>query len=175
MNAGIKAIVFDVGGVIRDSSETFSFVFKTVFREFGIEYPFSTIDVWHMRGFREWNSRLDALRALLCLSRSGKDLSEIIKKTDAEKQIASLIKRNTKPGDDEFIKKMSGRYVYWFYENQESRKYTKVMPYVRESVEALSKKYALAVLTDSRLSLTENGLKKSESKNISDISRARSN
>lgn len=156
---GIKAIVFDVGGVLRDSSKTFDFIFRKVFEEFGLNYSFSTIDVWHLRGFRDWNGRKGALRALLCISRSGKNLSQILETSEAESAIQNIIKAGTKHGDDELVEKMAKRYVFWFYENPESRKYTKVMPHAKEAIEALSKKYSLAVLTDSRLSLTEEWLK----------------
>ncbi|MBU4246301.1 HAD family hydrolase [archaeon] len=159
MNDDIKAIVFDVGGVLRNSSKTFDFTFRKVFEEFGLNYSFSTIDVWHLRGFRDWNPRRGALRALLCVSRSKTDLSEIMKMPDAEELIAGLIKSHVKPGDDELIEKMAARYVFWFYENTESRKYTKIMPHAAEAVEELSKKYTLAILTDSRLSLTDDWLK----------------
>lgn len=154
----IKAIVFDVGGVLRDSSETFYFVFGKVFGEFGISYAFDSIDVWHLRGFLGLNSRRMVLDALVCMSRSGENLSEIMKLPDAENRIAEIIKKNAHAGDAELIEKMARRYIYWFYENTESCKYTKLMPHVKEPLKALSKKYALSVLTDSRLSLTEKWL-----------------
>lgn len=154
----IKAIVFDVGGVIRNSSRTFNFIFGKVFEEFGFDYPFETMDTWHLRGFRNLNSRRSALRALLCIYRSGENLSDILKMPDAEARISELIENNAKPDDKELLDKMAERYVYWFYENPESRKYTKVMPCAKEAIRALSKKYAVAVLTDSRLSLTEQWL-----------------
>ncbi len=159
MNGGIKTIVFDVGGVLRDSSKTFDFIFRKVFEEFGLKYSFSTIDVWHLRGFREWNGRKGALCALLCISRSGKNLSHILETDEAESNILNIIKANTQQEDDELIEKMAKRYVFWFYENAESRKYTKIMSYVAETIESFSKKYVLAVLTDSRLSLTDEWLK----------------
>lgn len=158
MNDNIKAIVFDVGGVLRDSAKTFDFIFRKVFEEFGLKYSFPAIDVWHLRGFREWNPRRGALRALLCILRSGKNMSRILENNEAEATIQDIIKANTQQGDDELIEKMAARYIFWFYENPESRKYTKVMPHVNETIIDLSKKYILAVLTDSRLSLTEKWL-----------------
>ncbi|VVB60000.1 Phosphoglycolate phosphatase [uncultured archaeon] len=154
----IKAIVFDVGGVLRNTSETFDFVFRKVFEEFGLKYSFKTLGVWHLRGFGDLNPRRAILRALLCISRSGENLADIIKRKDAEEYVHNIIKAYTKPDDDALIERMAQRYVYWFYENPESRKYTKIMPYVKEVIEALPKKYTLAVLTDSRLSLTEKWL-----------------
>ncbi len=154
----IKAIVFDVGGVLRDTSKTFNFIFKKVFEEFELKYSFKIMDVWHLRGFRDLNPRRAILRALLCISRSGENLSEILKRKNAEEHVHNILKAHTKPNDDSLIERMAQRYVYWFYENPESRKYTKIMLYVKEAIKALSRKYMLAVFTDSRLSLTEKWL-----------------
>ena len=45
-----KLIIFDVGGVIRDSSKAIEEGYRRGFAKFGVPYGIKTLDSWHLRG-----------------------------------------------------------------------------------------------------------------------------
>ena len=73
-------LIFDVGGVFRDSSRATSEGFRRGFISCGLKYKFNAQDVWHLRGVGKYNNSGNCAKALFALSRTGERLSKLIAK-----------------------------------------------------------------------------------------------
>lgn len=74
----IRAFIFDVGGVFRDSSECFDAGFRKAFGELGIPFNEPVKDTWQLQGFEEFNGFGNIAKALVCILKSGKSVKEIL-------------------------------------------------------------------------------------------------
>ncbi len=154
----IKLFVFDVGGVLRDSSEALQESYKKAFESVGLDFPFKAEDTWHIRGLEKYNSSKKCLTALLAIYRSGSNLTAILNEKNPEEKIERLIEENISESDNDIIENLLKAYQETFY-SQEISKMVKVYPDAKESLELLkSKGYYLAVFTNTKRNSIERDL-----------------
>lgn len=149
----MKAVLFDVGGVLRDSRIMADISYRKAFAALDMKYAFSPDDTWHLRGLEKFNRRDAALRALLCLTRSKADLGKILEQKSAEKDIEEIVRQNTKAGDDALLMSMYEVSSQWFYGEHDGKKHMDIIAGAKKVLETLSKKYALGAVSNSRRKL----------------------
>ena len=107
----VKLLIFDVGGVFRDSSEAIDEGLRRGFEASGRKYDFKAEDVWHLRGIGKYNSSRNSIKALLSVSRE--ELLDILKKDNAEQALDNLLDY-----DDDVVEKIRTvykKFFYWFF------------------------------------------------------------
>ena len=131
-------LIFDVDGVIRDSSIALDESNKRVFAALNKEYCFRLEDVWHLRGLGRYNRSSQCLKALLALSKSKQDLGQIIARRDAEKIIDEICEEQL---TDQDIKDLEGTHdVYHkFFDSAEAKPFIKTYPYAKDAFDSLKR------------------------------------
>ena len=153
----MKAIVFDVGGVFRDSSEAVYEGIKRGFQTYDTEFPFKNKDPWHLRGIGKYNNSGNCIKALLAFSRSEQNLMEIMKGDNPEHHIDEIIAEYVSDNNNELIDGIRSEYKKFFY-SPEAGKLIHLYPGVKEAIDILSGKYRLALFTNTRVSSVKRDL-----------------
>lgn len=155
----IKLLIFDVGGVFRDSSKAMGEGFRRGFISCGLKYGFNAQDVWHLRGIGKYNNSGNCAKALFALSGTGESLSRLIAKPNAETLLDRIVSGCTTAGDVGKIDKIRGGYKKFFYSAQ-AGKLIKLYPKVAEAINALHKNgYKLAIFTNAKVSSVRRDLR----------------
>jgi len=146
-----KLLIFDVGGVLRDSSLAVNEGFRRGFESAGIKYDFKTEDVWHLRGIGKYNRSNEAIKALLALTRASEnpesDLRKVVENERAEEMLDELTSRYLRDSDEELIERIRSVYRRFFASPQAS-KLVRIFPFVNEAIDMLSKKFTLAIFSN---------------------------
>lgn len=139
-------LIFDVGGVLRDSRCAMYIAFKKAFEREVIEFKFRIDEIWHLRGIGIYNSSKNAVRALLALSKEGVKLKEILNMEDAEEILEEICKKHN-PSED-IVNRINATYKEIFG-SQDIKKYIKIFPYAEKAISHLKEKgYDLAIFTN---------------------------
>ena len=139
----MNLLIFDVGGVLRDSKHAMYIAFKKAFERAGIEFRYSPSEVWHLRGIGSCNSSKNAVKVMLCLSKENIKLKEILCMEDAEEILEEICKRHKLSED--VVNRISTTYKEIFG-SQNIKKYIKVFPYAEKAIAHLKEKgYELAI------------------------------
>ncbi len=142
----MNLLIFDVGGVLRDSKHAMYIAFKKAFERAGIEFRYSPSEVWHLRGIGSCNSSKNAVKVMLCLSKENIKLKEILCMEDAEEILEEICKRHKLSED--VVNRISTTYKEIFG-SQDIKKYIKVFPYAEKAINRLKEKgYELAIFTN---------------------------
>jgi HAD superfamily hydrolase (TIGR01509 family) len=150
----MKLLIFDVGGVLRDSSLMVYEGFRRAFAAEGLDFDFDAHDVWHLRGVGKYNRSFNAIIALIAITRSGDSVKEILKKPDTEAVLNDIVEMHISEGDSELKDRIRARYKE-FAASDEAGDFVKIAYKCRESIDMLSRRFMLAVLTNaSRPSFT---------------------
>jgi HAD superfamily hydrolase (TIGR01662 family) len=140
----VKTIVFDVGGVFKDSRKAMHDSFAKAFHDHGMKLECGATTIWRLRGLEGFNDSIAATRALLATH--GKGLEHLINKPRGE---AELIKIIADAGlDPARVSRLRDEYRKYFYA-PESAKGVRLFDGVEEGLERLAKKYTLGVVTNS--------------------------
>lgn len=154
----IKLLIFDVGGVFRDSSRAMGEGFRRGFVSCALKYNFNAQDVWHLRGIGKYNNSGNCAKALFALSKADESLSKVIAKPNAESLLDGIVNKNTAAGDEETINKIRSGYKDFFY-SESAGKLIKLYPKVAEAINALhGKGYKLAIFTNAKISSVKRDL-----------------
>ena len=148
LRLGLKAIVFDIGGVFRDSSEAITEGYRRGFAKNRITFSFTSKQVWKLRGIGKYNNSLEACRALLAIHYLDADIDQIIQAANAEAEIDRLI---SELGEEKL--KSTGAiteaYTQFFYSDQ-AKEMIRVIPNSKEAIDILSDNgYKLGIFTNS--------------------------
>lgn len=161
-----KAIIFDVGGVLRYSAIALHYSMKKAFENSGLQFPFSSQALWKMRGFESANSSYNTIKILMVLLRDKKSLEEIIKLENSEE----LIEENLKESVDNNLRKKIMEDYTKIFSSHEVEDMVEIYDGVKESIEALKEvKIILGILTNSTHAAVERDLKNVGLKNFSVI------
>ncbi len=89
----IRLLIFDLGGVFRDTSRGLDAGYKVGFESEGLPYTYHYEDTWHLRGIGHFDIAIECIKALLALRLAGQShlLSEIVNEPDAEVILDSII------------------------------------------------------------------------------------
>lgn len=151
---GGRLIIFDVGGVLRDSSQAMLEGYRRGFASVGIAINLSAGEIWHLRGLGKYNDGRAGTRAILAITRAGINIEEVLKKEDAEHIVDSLVDAQVSEYDKKDIDAAYAIYKH-FFSSDEARSMIMIYPDVKESIRVLREKgYLLAVFSNaSRASL----------------------
>ena len=153
----MKAIVFDVGGVFRDSSEAVNEGMKRGFQTYNIKYPFQSKDPWHLRGIGKYNNSGNCIKALLAFSRSEQNIMETMKGDNSEHLIDKIVTEYVSEKDSEIIGGIRSEYKKYFY-SPEAGKLIHLYPGVKGAIDILSREFRLALFTNTRISSVKRDL-----------------
>jgi HAD superfamily hydrolase (TIGR01509 family) len=90
----MRLLIFDFGGVIRDTSRGLDAGYRAGFESEGLQYPYHFKDTWHLRGIGKYDIALECIKALLALTFSNQAhlLHEMISQPDAEDRLDAVVK-----------------------------------------------------------------------------------
>ena len=142
----IKLLIFDVGGVLRDSSNLMDYAFRKGFEFVGIKIPFPKEDLWKLRGIGKYNNSRACASAILVCIKTQTNLRNVIEKENAEEFLDNSIQKLDKI-DQAKLDKILPIYKKEFHEG--SGDLVKIIENVPEALEKLSKKYILAIFSNS--------------------------
>lgn len=155
----IKLLIFDIGGVFRDSSKAINEGFRRGFVSYNLSYNFNSQDVWRLRGIGKYNNSKNCIKALFAILKTKYNLSEIIRCIDAENILDKIINENYTKDDEKVIDGI--RKVYKkFFNSPEALSLIKLYPNVKNAINLLSDKgYKLAIFTNSNVRTVKRDLK----------------
>jgi pyrophosphatase PpaX len=155
-----ELLIFDVGGVFRNSSKALDEGYRRGFQSVGLAYNFNTIDTWHLRGLDKYNDSLECIKALLAFTLQNKrDLGEILATKDAEHKIGLIVEKAI--GDKESKNAEQIELVYKsFFHSQAAKPLIQMFPGSEDILEILSKSknYELAIFTNSSVTTVKRDL-----------------
>ncbi len=150
----IKAFIFDVGGVFRDSSKAINFALKEAFEKYGLSFPFSPSETWHLMAFKEFNDFPQLAEALFYIIRDNRSVEEILDRNNPVSFVNSLKKKYT--CDQEFLDKLSGHVKSIFYRSKHLMK--TIEPSVRGAKVLHRKGYKIGAVTVTKAEFTRKWL-----------------
>ncbi len=130
-NCKIKAIVLDIGGVVRDSKNALNNAYSIALENAGVKSNFKAEDTWRLRGRQKYSKSRDLLKALYAIAREKTSLSTVLKE-GAEKIIPRLEQKH--PLQQMDLEKIREDYKKKFKAAQPAD-----MPLINGSVAALKK------------------------------------
>lgn len=131
-------LIFDVDGVLRDSSIALDESNRRVFAALNKEYCFRVEDTWHMRGLGRYNRSVQCLKALLALTKSKQDLGQILAHRDAEKRLDEICEEQLTDQDLKDLERTHWIY-HKFFDSVEAKPLIKTYPYVKDVLDLLKK------------------------------------
>ena len=143
--------MFDVDGVLRDSSIAADTGYRKGFEAEGIEYPYKVEDTWHLRGLSSFNDRPSLVSALLALiiKRQSASLHEILEGPAAEEAMAKIVREAITSEQKPILSRIVDTYKKFFL-SEEGKRLITDCPFAEQTVRMLSVEgYKLAILTSS--------------------------
>ncbi|RLJ04534.1 MAG: hypothetical protein DRP18_04575 [Candidatus Aenigmatarchaeota archaeon] len=154
----MELLIFDVGGVLRDTSEAIYEGFKRGFLQCGLDFPFQIREVWHLRGLEVYNKSSEAVKGLLAVLREKVSLWEILNRPDAKKILDSLVRKWVTEEDSEMVERIRKVYKEYFNSEEAGRK-ARIYPDVKPVITRLRKSgFKLAIFTNASRKTVERDL-----------------
>ena len=161
-----KAIIFDVGGVLRYSSKGVHYATKKSFESVGLNFPFSVNSLWKLRGFEAANESGRAAKFLMVLLQKGKGLDEVLDSENPDDIIEEFLKEEV---DEEKLEKIKKSYKEIF-SSPEVADMIEVDASIKVSIERLKNAgFVLGISTNAMKSTIERDLKDIGLENFSAI------
>lgn len=149
-----KGIVFDVGGVFRDSRYLMHSCFQQSFAKHNIQLEFDRDEVYQLRGMETFNNLKNACKALYVTK--GKDLNKFLNDPNGEDQLNNLIKQHKI--DETLITNISLDFKTLFALPENKDKII-LMPGTEEGLKKLKEKgFQLGLLSNSTMKALERDL-----------------
>lgn len=143
-----ELLIFDIDGVIRDSSRAVNEGYRRGFEAVGKEYKFEPADPWHLRGLSKYNNSPDCIKALLAFAYSKTSIKKITDQDDAEDVIERLIAKYLDESDLDEVRRIYQTYAV-FFDSAEAKKLVTIFPDARKIFTNLKRLgYALALFTN---------------------------
>jgi phosphoglycolate phosphatase-like HAD superfamily hydrolase len=161
--AEIRAVIFDGGGTIWDSSEGLYESYRWGFKQLGLNLPLSPEICHHLRGLRDFNTAKGIAKALLWASRAF-DCGEsqlFLERPKANEYLKSKIQvySEQNPSFPSLVMEMTQRFDEYLYNNVREETYP-LLPHAREILKEIHKAgYQLALVTIRRAFSAERILK----------------
>ncbi len=143
----MKLLIFDVGGVFRDSSLVVQEGFKRGFKKVNLKYNFGSEEVWHLRGIGKYNSSREAIKGLIAVQRAQEDLNRIIERANCEEVLDKLVNKFITDDDLKSVEKIRKKYKI-FFNSSKAKKHIKIFPFCKKAINKLSNKSELAIFTN---------------------------
>jgi len=149
-----KLVVFDIGGVLRDSSLVMQEGYRRGLEGFGLNLKLNSAQIWNLRGIGKYNSGELGAKAVLAITRSKQDFDSILRKSNSEEIIDGLVQKHIAPQEEEKCKRM-----YWvyrdFFNSPQAGEKVRIFPDAKNALELLiDNNYLLAIFTNaSRVSV----------------------
>lgn len=150
----MKAVIFDVGGVLRESSLAIMEGFRRCFEKAGLRYNIKQIDLWHLRGFEKFNDSRKAIEACFAVTKADEDLGRILEKDDAEEILSKLVIEKLNEHDQALISIIKEEYKR-FFASEEAGRLVKIQPGAEEAVNMLKGRYKLGIFTNAMRATVE--------------------
>jgi HAD superfamily hydrolase (TIGR01549 family) len=128
--------IFDVGGVLRDSSLAISIGFQKGFEQAGIPFNFTKDDIWHLRGFGKYQNSTKCIVGLLCLEQAREELGQLLLQDDCESLMGLIVQTHSKSINNTKIEIIHKTYKEYFY-SKDARSKILLYPKVQESLDLL--------------------------------------
>jgi HAD superfamily hydrolase (TIGR01549 family) len=151
MPSTLRLVVFDVGGVFRDSQRAMHRCFIEAFSKNGIDLQFDPSVAYHLRGLESFNNLLQATKALYITR--GQGLDEYLNDPEGEERLNALIERKERAGevDGELVTRVRDQYQTLFG-SDEAKELISMYDGAEESVKLLRERnYTLGVLSNGSL------------------------
>ncbi|MDE1845964.1 MAG: HAD family hydrolase [Candidatus Micrarchaeota archaeon] len=141
-------VIFDVGGVLRDSSLVLWEGYKRGFEVLGLKFNFTEKQVWKLRGIGKYNNGVLGAKALFAISKSGKKMDEILKAKNSEELIDKIVEENVGYEDLTKVEKI-GKIYREFFNSDAAGDKMRIFPDAKNSIRRLREGgYALAIFTN---------------------------
>mmetsp|Transcript_30655 Transcript_30655/g.76918 ORF Transcript_30655/g.76918 Transcript_30655/m.76918 type:complete len:259 (-) Transcript_30655:69-845(-) len=148
----LRAIVFDVGGVLRDSQALEAHCFAHAFGSCGVDVALSPTHwraVHQIRGLYSFNSLLHACRLVLALSKSKQEhLLHDIDRPDIEDTLNALVQCHVSQAEEATAVRAHEEYRRLFALPEAGERVT-LIDGAKAALERLRQRYALGVLSNS--------------------------
>ncbi|MDE1833107.1 MAG: HAD family hydrolase [Candidatus Micrarchaeota archaeon] len=93
-------MLFDLGGVLVDTSRAVAEGYRRGFAASGMEFEFTAEQILHLRGIGRYNSHMEAIRALVAISSSGSRIDGILSQANAENILDTLIENELSDSEE---------------------------------------------------------------------------
>ncbi|MDE1870506.1 MAG: HAD family hydrolase [Candidatus Micrarchaeota archaeon] len=141
-------VIFDVGGVLRDSSLVLPEGYKRGFGVFGIKFNFTPRQVWKLRGIGKYNNVVLGAKAFFGIIKSGMDIDSIIKDQNSEALIDEIVEQNVRLEDLVKIEAV-GRIYREYFNSDEATDKIRLFDDARESILKLKENgYEVAIFSN---------------------------
>lgn len=146
----MKAIIIDVGGVLRDSSLCLNEAYKTALKEVaGLEAHLDAQQTWRLRGLAAFNGSQKAMAALYAVQVSGQNLGDILGGPAPEQRLAALVRQHPLSADQ--LARLKQIYDREFYTNEQNAALIKLISGVPEALRLLKQAgLKIGVVSNSR-------------------------
>lgn len=147
-------IIFDIGGVLRDSSQVMLEGYKRGIAQLGLEMKLSAKEVWRLRGLGKYNSGQIGAKAILAIAKSKANFGQTLEKDNAEELLDKLVDENIAFEDHDNVEKIYATYRT-FFNSPEAAKQIHLFADAQSSIQQLRDNgFVLAIFTNaSRLSI----------------------
>jgi len=141
-------VIFDVGGVLRDSSLVLWEGYKRGFEVLGLKFGFTERQVWKLRGVGKYNNGIHGAKALFAISKTSKKIDEMLRAKDSEELIDKVVEENVSYEDLVKVETI-GRIYREFFNSDGAADKIRIFPDAKSSVEKLRKSgYELAIFSN---------------------------
>lgn len=158
--SGVRLVIFDFGGVLRDNSVSINEGLRLGFESQGIPYAYNVDDVWRLRGIGKFDTAIECIKVQLALEVRGESsrLREIIANPAAETILDELVGRTLDARLLEIAEQIRLKYKE-FTDSPEIGHLITIFPYVSKAIDRISEKgYLVALLTNGSRNMIERDL-----------------
>ena len=144
-----KLLVFDVDGVLRDSSKALDESYKRAFKRIGMRYNFLCEDVYHIRGIGDYNGGVNLMKALIALTIAKKSIRSILEQENPDAVLDEIVQESI--GVKQLKDAETASEIYKeFFNSAEAGSLMTLFPNLESVLRLLKEKgYMLAIFTNS--------------------------
>ncbi|MDE1870448.1 MAG: HAD family hydrolase [Candidatus Micrarchaeota archaeon] len=141
-------VIFDVGGVLRDSSLVLWEGYKRGFEVLGLKFGFTERQVWKLRGIGKYNNGVLGAKALFAISKSKSKMDEILRGENLEELIDKIVEENVSYEDLVKVETI-GKIYREFFNSDGAADKIRIFPDAKASLARLKKNgYGLAIFSN---------------------------
>jgi len=142
-------MIFDIGGVLVDTSYAIAEGYRLGFAANRIEFSFTAEQVRHLRGIGKYNDHKEAIRALAAIAISGSSIDAILWQDNAESIINAVIQNTLSEEAEASLAKVTDSFN-GFYKSEAAVPFLKEFPGIRGCLSQLSATgYRLGIVSNS--------------------------
>lgn len=157
---GIRLLIFDCGGVLRDSSVAMHEGIRLGFEGEGLDYPYEARDMWHLRGIGKFDIAIECIKVLLALALRGESsrLPAIIEDVSAEALLDNIVNSTLHDEHRALAERIRLRYKA-FTDSPAAGPLISIFPYVESAIDTfLAKSYLVGLFTNGSRAMIQRDL-----------------